>query len=154
MSEHILEGQLVWTTQVPVSYPSDPQQLGPNLYLVADYAKPGALIYTNRTGQVLYRYEASSGPGMLNHPSLAERLPSGVVMINDDDANRMVAIDPTTGALVWQYGVTDSAGTSPGMLNTPDGFDLLAPDEARRPTPRRGESGQGSFTDSALVCNL
>jgi hypothetical protein len=128
ISEYTLHGQLVWTAHVPVTYPSDPQQLGPDLYLVADYAKPGAFLYTNRLGQVLYRYAAASGPGMLNHPSLAERLPSGVVMLNDDYSNRMVAIDPTTGALVWQYGITDAAGTAPGMLNTPDGFDLLAAD--------------------------
>jgi len=138
ISEYTLQGQLVWTTHVAVSYPSDPQQLAPDLYLVADYAKPGAFIYTNRSGQVLYRYEAASGPGMLNHPSLAERIPSGVIMINDDYANRMVAIDPTTGALVWQYGITDSAGTGPGMLNTPDGFDLLAPDGSTPTHPTTG----------------
>jgi hypothetical protein len=127
ISEYTLKGRLRWTTQVPLVYPSDPQQLGPDLYLVADYTKPGSFIYTNRTGQVLYRYFAPSGPGMLDHPSLAERLPSGAVMINDDYANRMVAIDPTTGALVWQYGITDAAGTGVGMLNTPDGFDVIAP---------------------------
>jgi outer membrane protein assembly factor BamB len=127
ISDWTTTGQLVWTVHVPVSYPSDPQQLGPDSYLVADYAKPGALLEFNRTGQVLYRYQAASGPGELDHPSLAEMLPSGVIMINDDHANRMVAIDPTTGALVWQYGVTDSAGTSVGMLDTPDGFDILGP---------------------------
>jgi outer membrane protein assembly factor BamB len=138
ISEYTLKGQLVWTTHVPVVYPSDPQQLGPDLYLVADYAKPGAFIYTNRTGQILYRYYEASGPGMLNHPSLAERLPSGVVMINDDYANRMVAIDPKTGALVWQYGVTDAAGTAAGMLNTPDGFDVLEPDGSSPTHPMTG----------------
>ncbi|HLM95446.1 MAG TPA: PQQ-binding-like beta-propeller repeat protein [Acidimicrobiales bacterium] len=138
ISEYTLQGKLVWTAHPPVSYPSDPQQLGPDLYLVADYAKPGAFIYMNRAGQVLYRYAAASGPGMLDHPSLAERLPSGVIMLNDDYANRMVAIDPTTGALVWQYGVTDAAGTSPGMLNTPDGFDLLTPDGSTPTHPTTG----------------
>jgi len=138
ISEYTLQGQLVWTAPAPVSYPSDPQQLGSDLYLVADYAKPGGFIYMNRAGQVLYRYEAASGPGMLNHPSLAERLPSGVVMLNDDYANRMVAIDPTTGALVWQYGVTDAAGTAPGMLNTPDGFDLLGPNGTTPTHPTTG----------------
>ena len=59
-------------------------------------------------------------------------------MINDDYANRMVAIDPTTGALVWQYGITDSAGTGPGMLNTPDGFDLLASDGSTPTHPSTG----------------
>ena len=48
-------------------------------------------------------------------------------MANDDFNNRMVAIDPTTGALVWQYGVTGKNGTGPGRLHTPDGFDLLQP---------------------------
>ena len=73
-------------------------------------------------------YRAASGPGMLNHPSLVELLPSGVYMANDDYRDRMVAIDPTTGALVWQYGVSDVPGTAVGMLNKVDGFDLLAPD--------------------------
>jgi len=138
ISEYTLQGQLVWTAHAPVTYPSDPQQLGPDLYLVADYAKPGAFIYMNRAGQVLYRYDAATGPGMLNHPSLAERLPSGVVMLNDDYSNRMVAIDPSTGALVWQYGITDAAGTAPGMLNTPDGFDLLGPNGATPTHPTTG----------------
>ena len=65
---------------------------------------------------------------MLDHPSLAELLPSGVFMVNDDYNDRMVAIDPATGALVWQYGITGTPGTAPGQLNTPDGFDLLLPD--------------------------
>jgi hypothetical protein len=48
-------------------------------------------------------------------------------MVNDDYNDRMVAIDPSTKALVWQYGVTGHAGTAPEHLNTPDGFDLLTP---------------------------
>jgi hypothetical protein len=71
---------------------------------------------------------AASGPGMLNHPSLTELLPRGVFMANDDYSDRMVAIDPVTGALVWQYGITGKPGTAPGELNIPDGFDLLLPD--------------------------
>jgi hypothetical protein len=48
-------------------------------------------------------------------------------MVNDDYNDRMVAIDPSTKALVWQYGETGRAGTAPEHLNTPDGFDLLTP---------------------------
>lgn len=55
-----------------------------------------------------------------------ELLPSGVFMLNDDYNDRMAAIDPATGALVWQYGVTGEAGTAAGLLDTPDGFDILA----------------------------
>jgi hypothetical protein len=80
-----------------------------------------------REGKIVYRYQPTSGSGVLNQPSLTELLPSGVFMTNDDYRNRMVAIDPATQALVWQYGVTDTAGTAVGMLNTPDGFDLLLP---------------------------
>jgi glucose dehydrogenase len=58
---------------------------------------------------------------------LVELLPSGVFLSNDDYNDRMVAIDPQTGALVWQYGETGAPGTAPGLLNTPDGFDILGP---------------------------
>ena len=127
VSEYTVKGKLVWTTHLPISYPSDPQQLGPDRYLIADYASPGQIIEFNRKGQILYRYHPASGPGMLDHPSLAEMLPSGVIMVNDDYNDRMVAIDPATKAIVWQYGVAGRPGTAPGRLNTPDGFDLLLP---------------------------
>jgi N-acetylneuraminic acid mutarotase len=128
VSEYTPKGALVWTVHLPVGYPSDPQQIGPDLYLISDYSHPGAILEFNREGQVLYKYAPSIGLGELNQPSLTELLPSGVFMTNDDYRNRMVAVDPATQALVWQYGVPDSPGTAPGMLNTPDGFDLLLPD--------------------------
>jgi outer membrane protein assembly factor BamB len=127
VSEYTMTGKLAWTTQLPISYPSDPQQLGPDRYLIADYARPGQILEFNRAGRILYRYHPASGPGMLNHPSLTELLPSGVFMVNDDYNNRMAAIDPATGALVWQYGVTGKKGRGPGRLHTPDGFDVLLP---------------------------
>jgi hypothetical protein len=144
VSEYTPAGALVWTTHIPIYYPSDPQQLGatpttnPDLYLIADYTSPGGILTFNRAGQILSTYRPTSGPGMLNHPSLVELVPSGVYMSNDDDRDRMVAIDPGTGALVWQYGVSDTPGTAPGMLNKVDGFDLLAPDGT---TPTHGSTG-------------
>lgn len=126
-------GRLVWDTRLAIGYPSDPQQLGSDRYLVADYEDPGAIVEFNRAGQITYRYAPASGPGVLNHPSLVELLPSGAFMLNDDYNDRMLAIDPGTGALVWQYGSIGRAGTAPGLLNTPDGFDLLAP-SGRTPT--------------------
>ena len=127
VSEYALTGKLVWTVQLPIAYPSDPQQIGPDKYLIADYAAPGQILEFNRAGRILYRYHPASGPGRLDHPSLTELLPSGVFMVNDDYNHRMAAIDPATGALVWQYGVTGQAGRQRGHLNTPDGFDLLLP---------------------------
>ena len=127
VSEYALGGKLAWTVQLPISYPSDPQQLGRDRYLIADYASPGQIIEFNRHGHFLYRYHPASGAGRLDHPSLVEMLPSGVFMVNDDYNDRMIAIDPVTKAIVWQYGVTGRPGTAPGRLNTPDGFDLLLP---------------------------
>ena len=128
ISEYTPQGRLVWTLQLPIGYPSDPQQLGPDLYLVADYSRPGGIYEFDREGHITWSYRVPSGPGMLDHPSLAERLPDGLIAVNDDYRDRVVMIDPRTDRIVWQYGVTDGPGTAPGLLNTPDGFDLLAPD--------------------------
>ncbi len=125
VSEYTPAGQLVWTVKLPIAYPSDPQQLGANLYLVADYHRPGGLYEFDRQGHILWSYHPSQGPGMLNHPSLAERLPSGLIAVNDDYRDRVVLIDPKKGQIVWQYGQTDQPGTAPGLLRIPDGFDLL-----------------------------
>ena len=139
ITEYTPSGRLVWTVQLPsIGYVSDPQQLGPDRYLVSDYSHPGAIIEFNREGQILYSYRPTSGPGELNQPSLTELLPSGVFMTNDDYRDRMAAIDPATQALVWQYGVSDTPGTAPGMLNTPDGFDVLMPDGSTPTHPATG----------------
>ncbi len=118
-------GRLVWSTHVPIAYPSDPQQLGPNRYLVADYSRPGGIYEFNRSGRILWSYHPPSGPGMLDHPSLAERLPNGLIATNDDYRDRVVIINPLTKRIVWQYGHTNSPGTGPDQLKIPDGFDLL-----------------------------
>ena len=138
ISEYTQTGSLVWTAHVAIGYPSDPQQLGPNLYMCADYSNPGGIIEFNRSGQILYEYRATAGINRLNQPSLAELLPSGVFMVNDDYRNRMAAIDPTTQALVWDYGVPDVPGTAPGMLSIPDGFDILNPDGSTPTHPQTG----------------
>jgi len=139
VSEYTLAGKLVWTVHLSVvGYPSDPQQVGSDTYLLADYSSPGQVVEFDRHGKILYRYDQASGPGRLNQPSLAELLPSGVIMANDDHNDRMVAIDPSTDALVWQYGITGKPGTGPGQLNIPDGFDLLLPDGSTPTHPATG----------------
>ena len=121
-------GKVVWSVQLPISYPSDPQQLGPDRYLVADYADPGAIYKFDRAGRLLWTYRPESGPGRLNHPSLAERLPGGFIAVNDDYRHRVVIIAPKTKKIVWQYGITGHPGRGADHLRIPDGFDLLAPD--------------------------
>ena len=128
VSEYTQDGKPAWTVHLPVAYPSDPQQLGPDLYMIADYARPGGVVEFTREGQIVWQYRVTNGPGMLDHPSLADRLPNGLIGVNDDYRHRVVLIDPTTNAIVWQYGQTDHRGSGPGLLDTPDGFDLLLPD--------------------------
>ncbi len=132
------DGQVVWSLHLPIAYPSDPQQIGPDLYLIADYSKPGGLYEFTREGQILWSYHPASGPRMLDHPSLAERLPNGLIGVNDDYRHRVVIIDPRTKSIVWQYGRTDVPGTAPGLLNIPDGFDLIEPDGQTPTHPMTG----------------
>jgi hypothetical protein len=127
VTEFTPAGAVRWTVTLPIAYPSDPQQLGPDLYLIADYARPGGVYEFTRSGRIGWRYAPASGPGMLDHPSLAEQLPGGFIGVNDDYRHRVVIIDPRVGRIVWQYGLTDVPGTASGLLNIPDGFDLLAP---------------------------
>ncbi len=141
IDEYTSGGKLVWTVQMPtVDYPSDPQQLGPDLYLMTDYNPPGEgkVLEFTRAGQVAWLYDAAAGDAMLKKPSLAERLPNGLMMVNDDYRNRVVVIDPATYSIVWQYGITDVSGTTPGMLSIPDGFDLLL---ANGTTPTHPQTG-------------
>ncbi len=131
-------GRLVWSVQLPIAYPSDPQQLGPDRYLVADYANPGGIYEFNRRGRILWSYHPGSGKGMLDHPSLAERFPNGLIAVNDDYRDRLVLIDPKSKRIVWQYGHIDHPGRGPDHLKTPDGFDLLGP---RGSTPTHRVTG-------------
>ena len=141
ITEYTPSGRLVWTVHLPtVNYPSDPQQVGPNLYLLADYDPPaeGRILTVHRSGAVVWTYDVTAGDGMLKKPSLAEQLPNGLIMANDDYRNRVVVIDPRYDTIVWQYGLTDTAGTAPGLLSIPDGFDLLAPDGTTPTHPQTG----------------
>jgi hypothetical protein len=141
IDEYTQQGGLVWTVQMStVNYPSDPQQLGRNLYLMTDYdpLAEGRVIEFNRQGDIKWSYDATVGDAMLKKPSLAERLPNGLLMVNDDYRDRVVVIDPTINSIVWQYGLTDTPGTSPGLISIPDGFDLL---EANGTMPTHPQTG-------------
>jgi len=141
ITEYTLDGKLVWTVQMPtVNYPSDPQQIGENLYLMTDYnpSGEGRVVEFDRQGHISWLYDVTSGDGMLKEPSLAERLPNGLIMVNDDYRHRVVAIDPATNSIVWQYGVTDMPGTAPGHVAIPDGFDILL---ANGTTPTHPQTG-------------
>jgi hypothetical protein len=119
------QNKLLWSVQAPVRYPSDAQWLGHGRMLLADYSAPGHVLIMTKNGRVLWRYGPASGPGALDHPSLALRLPNGLIAVNDDFRHRVVVIDPKSKRIVWHYGVRDHPGTASGSLHTPDGMDFL-----------------------------
>ncbi|MHB8511995.1 MAG: NHL repeat-containing protein [Actinomycetota bacterium] len=118
------QGQVVWAVHAPTSYPSDAQLLPDGRILFASWTNPGRVTIIDKQGRTLWSYGPSSGPGMLDHPSLAIMLPNGLIAANDDRRARVVIIDPARNAIVWQYGHKDSGGTSPGFVHIPDGIDL------------------------------
>ncbi len=121
-------GKVIWNVPAPDlygGYVSDAQLLPNGNVLVAGYGKPGIVLEFNpQSGKVVWQYHVTSGPGELNHPSLALPLPNGNVLLNDDYNDRVIVIDPTTNKIVWQYGTTGVAGSGPNQLNVPDGVDV------------------------------
>jgi len=112
---------------------------------VADCERPGLLagivgidLFGVPEPKALQRLQDAINRALAGRAKPLSPLPSGVFMANDDYNDRMVAIDPATGALVWQYGITGKPGTAPGELNIPDGFDLLLPDGS---TPTHAATG-------------
>ncbi|MFO2549717.1 hypothetical protein JI721_03890 [Alicyclobacillus cycloheptanicus] len=121
-------GKLMYSVQLPlIAYPSDTQLLPNGNLLVVDYSNPGRVIEVTPQGKVVWDYYKRSGPGELNHPSLAIPLPNGDVALNDDYNDRVVIIDPKTNQIVWQYGHTGIPGTAAGYLNVPDGINFIPP---------------------------
>ena len=120
-------GQVLSSTHAPgFTYPSDTNEVRPGVLLSVDYTNPGAIEEFTPSGQLLWRY-APTGPNALNNPSLAEPLPNGDVLCNDDHNDRVIVVDPHTNRIVWQYGHTHVTGRAPGYLSDPDGVDLAPP---------------------------
>ena len=122
-----LDGRVGFSTHPPgEAYPSDTNEISPDVYLSVDYSTPGQIETFNSAGQLLWRFKPP-GADALNKPSLALPLPNGDILANDDDNNRVIVVDPRTNAIVWQYGHTGVPGAAPGYLSDPDGVDFAPP---------------------------
>ncbi len=120
------EGKVVWSVKAPhIAYPSDAYLTQDGQVIVSDYVKPGGVvIFDPVTRKVTWEYRPKSGEAVLDHPSLAEELPTGDVILNDDRRDRVQVIDRATKQVTWQYGVNDTPGHTPGLLFGPDGLDM------------------------------
>jgi hypothetical protein len=117
--------RLVWSFRAPVQYPSDAQLLPNGHVLISDYSLPGHILELDTRGRIVSAFGAESGSDLLNHPSLAIRLPNGLVAANDDRNHRVIIVDMRVLRIVWQYGHPGALGSAPGYLTTPDGVDFL-----------------------------
>jgi outer membrane protein assembly factor BamB len=127
-------GRLVWSFRSPVAYPSDAQLLPSGNVLLSGFTKPGRIVICTRHGRVLWSFGAAHGRNALDKPSLAIRLPNGLIAANDDYNDRVIVIDPGRHRIVWQYGHTGLPSSARGYLNKPDGIDVMPTDAV---LPRR-----------------
>jgi outer membrane protein assembly factor BamB len=119
-------GRVVWSVKGPhLHYPSDARAASDGNVIVADFVNPGGVVIFNpATGKVVWEYRVKEGEKALNHPSLAEELPNGNILLNDDHRERVLVIDRQTKEIIWQYGATDTRGHAPGLLWYPDSQDI------------------------------
>jgi outer membrane protein assembly factor BamB len=118
-------GRVLWSVRTPFSYPSDAQLLPNGHILVCAFTTPGRVVEMTRAGRIVWSFGAASGKNCLDRPSLAIRLPNGLVAVNDDWRHRVILVNPRTSRIVWQYGHTDIPSAAPGYLDKPDGMDFL-----------------------------
>jgi outer membrane protein assembly factor BamB len=127
VSEMSSAGSISWSVQVPgVSAIYSAIEAAPDRYVTVDTTFPGQVLTFDHTGKVLWRY-APTGSQALNKPSMVIPLPNGDYMVSDKLNNRLIVLDPRTNTVVWQYGHTGVAGSTPGFLNNPTGADLFPP---------------------------
>jgi hypothetical protein len=118
-------GRLDWSIKAPTDYPSDAQLLPDGNVLVAGFNAPGRIDILTPSGRITWTYQRTSGPGVLDRPSIAVMLPNDMIVATDDWNHRVVVIDPRTKRIVWQYGHDRTPGSAPGYLRKPDGLALL-----------------------------
>ncbi len=150
VNEVDLAGHVYWSAHPPgVAYPSDTSEYKPGQYMTVDYSYRGQVVIFDATGHALWRWNPASGNGRLNHPSLAEALPNGDILLNDDRNHRVIVIDPTTNTIVWQYGHTGVPGSAAGYLNNPDGLDPTPPSSYANSGGHAGSMSDPTSDDSA-----
>ncbi|HEX5266647.1 MAG TPA: hypothetical protein VFW24_07725 [Acidimicrobiales bacterium] len=97
-----LNGRVYRSLHPPgVGYPSDTNEVSPGVYVTVSYTDPGVLETFDSSGHLLWRYAPLQGDPPLDQPSLAEPLPNGDFLMNDDFNHRVVVIDPRTDRIVW-----------------------------------------------------
>jgi DNA-binding beta-propeller fold protein YncE len=113
------DGTVRWSARSPAAYPSDAIPYPDGSVLLTDYSNPGAVYRIDPSGAVVWSYRPT-GPGQLNHPSIALPLSANRIAICDDWGNRILVLDPITHAVIWTF-----TGQGSSRLRLPDGLDYI-----------------------------
>lgn len=57
---------------------------------------------------------------MIGLPVITQAMPGAKVLLTDNPRHRVMEVDPTTNAIVWQYGQTGVPGSGTNQLNYPN----------------------------------
>jgi hypothetical protein len=88
------------------------------------------VILVDRGGPRVWQYGqfgvTGFGPNQLNTPVQNTYLPNGNVLITDQGNERIIEVQRSNNAIVWQYGQNGVVGIGPNQLNNPNAAELLA----------------------------
>jgi len=89
------------------------------------------VILVDKGGNILWQYGifgvTGFGPNQLNTPVQNTFLPgSGNILITDQGNERIIEVQQSNHAIVWQYGQNGVIGDGPNQLNNPNAAELLA----------------------------
>src|SRR5712692_908204 len=89
------------------------------------------VILVDRDGNIVWQYGqfgvTGFGPNQLNTPVQNTFLPSnGNVLITDQGNERIIEVQRSNNAIVWQYGQNGVVGNGRNQLNNPNAAELLA----------------------------
>src|SRR6267143_3013641 len=89
------------------------------------------VILVDKGGNILWQYGVFGvtgfGPNQLNTPVQNTFLPgSGNILITDQGNERIIEVQQSNHAIVWQYGQNGVIGNGPNQLNNPNAAELLA----------------------------
>src|SRR5439155_7281436 len=87
------------------------------------------VILVDRSGNIVWQYGqfgvTGFGPNQLNTPVQNTFLPNGNVLITDQGNERIIEVQRSNNAIVWQYGQNGIVGIGRNQLNNPNAAELL-----------------------------
>jgi hypothetical protein len=123
-AERVGRFTLISGTGIP---PSDPANPLPGCHDPVNGCPDNRVILVDPAGRIVWQY----GPAELNTPvhsvflSSFPNHPGFHVMITDQGNQRVIVVDIAHKSVVWQYGMTGTAGNGVNQLNNPNSAELL-----------------------------